>query len=330
MISSPAGPGPWPAPSARGPLKTTVVLPGSKSLTARALLLAAVAEGPTTLTGVLRSRDTELMKTALTSLGARFEQVGPETADLRARPAPLPLHAAAGPDGVGHVDVGLAGTVMRFIPPLAALADAPVVFDGDAAARVRPLGPLLDALTELGAEVVHLGEPGCLPVRVGPGDGALARQADPARPGRPHRVSVDASGSSQFLSALLLAAPLLPGGLAVTAVGRVPSLPHVAMTVAALRERGVDVVEPDPGAPEGRRTWTVRPGRPAGGEAAIEPDLSNAGPFLAAALVAGGRVHVPHIIPKRRCTLLTRYLSGTDNQLTVVNIGSKHLHCTIK
>ncbi len=291
MSTSPAGP--WPAPAARGPLEATVALPGSKSLTARALLLAAVAEGPTTLAGVLRSRDTDLMEAALTALGARFEQLDGEAARLRARPAPLPLRVEAGPDGVGHVDVGLAGTVMRFVPPLAALADAPVVFDGDEAARARPLGPLLEALAELGAEVACLGEPGRLPVRVGPGDGALMRPADPAHPGRPHRVSVDASGSSQFLSALLLAAPLLPGGLAVTAVGRVPSLPHVAMTVAALRERGVDVVEPDPGAPEGRRTWTVRPGRPAGGEVAIEPDLSNAGPFLAAALVAGGRVRVP-------------------------------------
>ena len=291
MSTSPAGP--WPAPAARGPLEATVALPGSKSLTARALLLAAVAEGPTTLAGVLRSRDTDLMEAALTALGARFEQLDGEAARLRARPAPLPLRVEAGPDGVGHVDVGLAGTVMRFVPPLAALADAPVVFDGDEAARARPLGPLLEALAELGAEVACLGEPGRLPVRVGPGDGALMRPADPAHPGRPHRVSVDASGSSQFLSALLLAAPLLPGGLAVTAVGRVPSLPHVAMTVAALRERGVDVVEPDPTAPEGRRTWTVRPGRPAGGEATIEPDLSNAGPFLAAALVAGGRVRVP-------------------------------------
>ena len=291
MSTSPAGP--WPAPAARGPLEATVALPGSKSLTARALLLAAVAEGPTTLTGVLRSRDTELMEAALTALGARFERLDGEATRLRVRPAPLPLHVEAGPDGVGRIDCGLAGTVMRFVPPLAALADAPVVFDGDEAARNRPLGPLLDALAGLGAEVACLGEPGRLPVRVGPGDGALTRPADPALPGRPHPVSVDASGSSQFLSALLLAAPLLPGGLAVTAVGRVPSLPHVAMTVAALRERGVDVVEPDPGAPEGRRTWTVRPGRPTGGEAAIEPDLSNAGPFLAAALVAGGRVRVP-------------------------------------
>ena len=296
MSTSPAGP--WPAPAARGPLEATVALPGSKSLTARALLLAAVAEGPTTLAGVLRSRDTDLMEAALTALGARFEQLDGEAARLRARPAPLPLRVEAGPDGVGHVDVGLAGTVMRFVPPLAALADAPVVFDGDEAARARPLGPLLEALAELGAEVACLGEPGRLPVRVGPGDGALMRPADPAHPGRPHRVSVDASGSSQFLSALLLAAPLLPGGLAVTAVGRVPSLPHVAMTVAALRERGIAVDEPEePVGPDavcgGGRTWTVRPGRPAGGRAGIEPDLSNAGVFLAAALVAGGRVSVP-------------------------------------
>ena len=324
-------PGPWSAPVPDGPLDAVVDLPGSKSLTARALLLAAVAEGPTTLTGVLRARDTELMLAALAALGARFEELGADPARLRVTPAPTPLHVEAGADGAGRVDVGLAGTVMRFVPPLAALADAPVLFDGDAAARARPLGPLLDALASLGAEVVHLGEPGRLPVRVGPGDGALRRPAGPAGPAQscgpavrptggtgsagrpdgparpcgparsdgparglsPHRVSVDASGSSQFLSALLLLGPLLPGGLAVTPTGRVPSLPHVAMTVAALRERGVDVVEPDPGAPEGRRTWTVRPGRPAGGEAAIEPDLSNAGPFLAAALVAGGRVRVP-------------------------------------
>ena len=310
-------PGPWSAPVPDGPLDAVVDLPGSKSLTARALLLAAVAEGPTTLTGVLRARDTELMLAALAALGARFEELGADPARLRVTPAPTPLHVEAGAGGAGRVDVGLAGTVMRFVPPLAALADAPVLFDGDAAARARPLGPLLDALASLGAEVVHLGEPGRLPVRVGPGAGALRRPAGPAGPTQscgparpcgpvvparpdgpargpsPHRVSVDASGSSQFLSALLLLGPLLPGGLAVTPAGRVPSLPHVAMTVAALRERGVDVVEPDPDAPEGRRTWAVRPGRPAGGEAAIEPDLSNAGPFLAAALVAGGRVRVP-------------------------------------
>ncbi|WP_147681117.1 3-phosphoshikimate 1-carboxyvinyltransferase [Actinomyces ruminicola] len=290
---------PWRAPTAAGPLDAVVELPGSKSLTARALVVAAVAQAPTTLRGALSSRDTELMRAALTTLGARFEELPDDAgsgadAVLRVTPAPRPFPARADADGVAHIDCGLAGTVMRFIPPLAALADAPVVFDGDAAARRRPLAPLLDALAALGAEVSYLGDPGFLPVRVGPGGGGPLCPADPARPEAPHRVSVDASGSSQFLSALLLAGCLLPGGLAVTPTGPVPSLPHVAMTVEFLRERGITVDEPDADAPAGARTWTVHPGAPRGGTLVIEPDLSNAGPFLAAALVAGGRVGVRH------------------------------------
>ena len=277
---------PWRAPVAAGALDAVVELPGSKSLSARALLLAAVADAPTTLTGLLRSRDTELMLAALTALGARFEDLNPSGTQLRVTPAPLPLHVQAAPDGVGRIDVGLAGTVMRFVPALAALADAPVVFDGDEAARRRPMAPLLDALAALGAEVTHLGEPGFLPVRIGPGDGALLRA-------RNARVAVDGSASSQFVSALLLLGALLPGGLELTPTGQVPSLTHVAMTVATLRERGIAVDEPSPGAGDGERTWRVRPGRPHGGQVTIEPDLSNAGPFLAAALVAGGEVRVP-------------------------------------
>ncbi len=282
---APAGPAdpprPWSAPVPGGPLDAVVDLPGSKSLTARALLLAAVAQGPMTLTGVLRARDTELMLAALTALGARFEEIGADPTRLRVVPAPLPLHVEAGDGGAGRVDVGLAGTVMRFVPPLAALADAPVLFDGALSRPAGPAGPRQPAA------------PAADPDRPRQADRPGGPAAAPDRGLPPHRVSVDASGSSQFLSALLLLGPLLPGGLAVTPTGRVPSLPHVAMTVAALRERGVDVVEPDPAALAGRRTWTVRPGRPAGGAAAIEPDLSNAGPFLAAALVAGGRVRVP-------------------------------------
>ena len=278
---------PWRAPVAAGALEAVVELPGSKSLSARALLLAALAGAPTTLTGLLRSRDTELMLAALSVLGARFEDLGASGTRLRVTPAPLPLHVQTGPDGVGRIDVGLAGTVMRFVPALAALADAPVVFDGDEAARRRPIAPLLDALAALGAEVTYLGEPGFLPVRIGPGDGALLRA-------RGARVAVDGSASSQFVSALLLLGALLPGGLELTPTGPVPSLTHVAMTVATLRERGIDVDEPAPGAGDGERTWRVHPGRPRGGQVTIEPDLSNAGPFLAAALVAGGRVSVPH------------------------------------
>ncbi|OLO47259.1 3-phosphoshikimate 1-carboxyvinyltransferase [Actinomyces oris] len=278
---------PWRAPVAVGALEAVVELPGSKSLSARALLLAALADAPTTLTGLLRSRDTELMLAALSVLGARFEDLDETGTRLRVTPAPLPLHVQTGPDGLGRIDVGLAGTVMRFVPALAALADAPVVFDGDEAARRRPMAPLLDALAALGAEVTHLGEPGFLPFRVGPGDGAFLR-AEGAR------VAVDGSASSQFVSALLLLGALLPGGLELTPTGPVPSLTHVAMTVATLRGRGIAVDEPFPGAGDGERTWRVHPGRPRGGQVDIEPDLSNAGPFLAAALVAGGRVGVPH------------------------------------
>ena len=278
---------PWRVPVVVGALEAVVELPGSKSLSARALLLAAVADTPTTLTGLLRSRDTELMLAALSVLGARFEDLNDSGTQLRVTPAPLPLRVQAGPDGVGRLDVGLAGTVMRFVPALAALADAPVVFDGDEAARRRPMAPLLDALAALGAEVAHLGEPGFLPVRIGPGGGALLRTQGA-------RVTVDGSASSQFVSALLLLGALLPGGLELTPTGPVPSLTHVAMTVATLRERGIAVDEPAPGGGDGERTWRVHPGRPRGGQVAIEPDLSNAGPFLAAALVVGGRVSVPH------------------------------------
>ncbi|MDU7427587.1 MAG: 3-phosphoshikimate 1-carboxyvinyltransferase [Actinomyces urogenitalis] len=312
---------PWPAPGAPGPLDAVVPLPGSKSLTARALLLAALASEPTILTGVLRSRDTDLMRTALEAFGTRFEPVDADATTLRVIPAPAPLRVrrpatapgqaagsvATSPSGdlpapVARIDCGLAGTVMRFVPPLAALADAPVLFDGDDGARLRPLSPLLDSLTQLGASLTYLGREGHLPVVVSPAPvrphpaatAPLGQGPAESSPEVPTTcVSVDASGSSQFLSALLLVGSLLPGGLSVTPTGAVPSLPHVAMTVASLRERGLAVVEPEPAAAEGERTWLVPAGRPAGGRVAIEPDLSNAGPFLAAALVAGGRVRVP-------------------------------------
>ena len=178
---------PWRAPVAAGALEAVVELPGSKSLSARALLLAALADAPTTLTGLLRSRDTELMLAALSVLGARFEDLDETGTHLRVTPAPLPLQVQAGPDGLGRIDVGLAGTVMRFVPALAALADAPVVFDGDEAARRRPMAPLLDALASLGAEVTHLGEPGFLPFRVGPGDGGQ-QQSPRAQRLRPRQL----------------------------------------------------------------------------------------------------------------------------------------------
>lgn len=263
----------WPAPTAPGPLDATVRIPGSKSQTARALHLAAVANGPSRLRGLLDSRDTRLFAAALEALGARVERL--EDGSTRVTPM-IP-----GASRAASIDCGLAGTVMRFLPPLAALSPASTRFDGDEAARVRPLSPLLDALVALGASIEFEGEPGFLPLTI----------HGPLRVPAGGTVEVDASASSQFLSALLLVAPLLDAPLVITAPGRLVSLPHVEMTREALRARGCDVEEIDEG--EAVRSWRFLPGAPRALDAAIEPDLSNAGPFLAAALVCGGSVRVP-------------------------------------
>lgn len=257
-------PAPWPAPTATGPLSWTQRVPGSKSMTNRALVLAALGDSPSVLRGALRSRDSDLMCDALRALGAdvRVDEARPDTIEV----APGPLRAA-------RVDCGLAGTVMRFLPPLAALAEGPVDFDGDAQARIRPMGPLLGALRDLGVEVAG----DALPFRV---TGRAAGDLGGA-------VTVDASGSSQFVSGLLLAAPRFGRGITVRHRGAaLPSLPHIEMTVDMLRRAGATVHA-------GHEEWRVEPGTLAGGEWEIEPDLSNATPFLAAALVSGGTVTIP-------------------------------------
>lgn len=283
MTSAAPSPGPslpWRAPVCPGPLHARVVVPGSKSQTARALVLAATAGSPGSVVGALDSRDTRLMAHALTDLGAGIT-VGPDASRLDVTPLTDVRPGAT-------VDCGLAGTVLRFVPALAATAAGTTSFMGDPAASGRPVAPLLDALTSLGARVTHEGAPGVLPFSV---SGPLTPPVGGARD-----VRVDASASSQFLSALLLAAPLMGGSVHVRATGPVVSLPHVAMTVEALRSVGVPVDEDAPapagdGAPTG---WTVGPGRPRGGEVVIEPDLTNAGVFLAAACVCGGTVSIAH------------------------------------
>ncbi len=254
----------WPAPHAPAPVDAVVRVPGSKSVTNRALVLAALADAPTRLRGPLRARDTTLMAAALRVLGAGVADDG---ADWVVTPAPLA--------GGGRVDVGLAGTVQRFVPPLAALAAGPVGFDGDPRARERPLAPLVDGLRQLGAAIDGDGLP--LTVR---GTGRL--------PGG--SAAIDASGSSQFVSGLLLAAPRYDQGVRLrhTGAGPVPSALQIGMTVHMLRSAGA-AVEP---APDGRE-WTVHPGPLGGGEVAVAPDLSSAAPFVAAALVTGGRIRVP-------------------------------------
>lgn len=256
----------WAAPLADGPLDALVEVPGSKSLTNRYLVLAALADGPSTLRGALASRDTELMCGGLAALGAG-ELTWTEPGTLRVGPI-------AGATGDTAVDCGLAGTVMRFLPPVAALADRAVAFDGDPQARVRPMGPVLGALRALGARVDD-GARGTLPFTV----------RGPVRGGA---VDVDASGSSQFVSGLLLSGARMPAGLTVRHTGTtLPSLPHIEMTVAVLREAGVDV---DDSVPD---LWRVAPGPVRARDVRVEPDLSNAAPFLCAALVAGGTVRVP-------------------------------------
>lgn len=255
----------WPAPLANGPVRGVVPLPGSKSLTNRLLVLAALADGPSRLRRVLRARDSELMAAALRALGVAVEDDG---ADWVVTPAPL--HGAA-------VDTGLAGTVMRFVPPLATLANGTVHFDGDPYARTRPMAVLLDALRQAGADIDDGGR-GALPFTVN-GHGVLAGG----------RVQLDASASSQFVSGLLLAGARYDKGIEVVHTGRsaVPSLPHVQMTLEALSRRGVEAASTGPAA------WQVLPGAIRARDEVVEPDLSNAAPFLAAALVTGGSVAVP-------------------------------------
>jgi 3-phosphoshikimate 1-carboxyvinyltransferase len=244
-----------------------IEVPGSKSTTNRALVIAALADGPSTLTAPLHARDTTLMVDALRAMGTGIAASGPGGSGWTVTPGAL--HGA-------DVNVGLAGTIMRFLPPLAALADGRVRFDGDAAARRRPMATMLDALAQLGVPVVDDGL-GLLPFVVY----GLGRV-------RGGIVRIDASSSSQFVSGLLLSGARFEEGIDVVHVGRkeVPSTPHLEMTIAMLREAGVDASAPEPG------RWTVAPGPIGAHHGVIEPDLSNAAPFLAAALVAGGHVTV--------------------------------------
>jgi 3-phosphoshikimate 1-carboxyvinyltransferase len=243
-------------------VEAVVSLPGSKSLTNRALVLAALADGPSVVRRALASRDTLLMAAALSGLGAEVDTSGP--------------HWAVEPgafDRDAFVDCGLAGTVMRFVPPIAGLSTGRVEFDGDPHMRNRPVGEVLSALRALG---VTVSEGDRLPFTV-TGTGSV----------RGGTVVIDASASSQFVSALLLAGARYDQGVEVRHVGGpVPSLPHIEMTVAMLREHGVEVDDAD------ADRWAVAPGPIRAADHVIEPDLSNAAPFLALAAVSGGSVTV--------------------------------------
>jgi 3-phosphoshikimate 1-carboxyvinyltransferase len=243
-----------------------VEVPGSKSLTNRWLVLAALADGPSTLRRPLRSRDSERMVDALRRLGAHVDDSSDDLWSV------VPARVLS---GRARIDAGQAGTVMRFVPPLAALADGPVQFDGHETARSRPVGPVLDALRSLGVRVDDDGR-GTMPFTVH-GRGRLEGG----------EVTIDASASSQFVSALLLAGARFTRGLTLRHDGPgVPSAAHLDMTLQVLGEVGVRASHPDP------RTWRVEPGPVRAFDRSVEPDLSSAAPFLALAAVTGGRVRV--------------------------------------
>jgi 3-phosphoshikimate 1-carboxyvinyltransferase len=254
----------WAAPRVRRPVRGRLELPGSKSLTNRALVVAALADGPTRIEAPLRARDTVLMAAALRALGADVRDDGADWIVM-----PGALHGT-------RIDTGLAGTIMRFLPPVAALGDGPVSFDGDPYARERPMATLIDGLRQAGVQVDDEGR-GRLPFTVygrGHVDGGS--------------VHIDASASSQFVSGLLLAGARYEKGIEVvhTGTGLVPSQPHIDMTLDVLAAAGVTGSSPEPG------VWRVEPGPISGGTRVIEPDLSNAAPFLAAAVATEGTVTV--------------------------------------
>ena len=286
----------WPAPFHPSPVTHTREVPGSKSMTNRTYILSALASGPSTITGALRSRDTDLMEAALQAMGTGIRRDGGT------------IHVTPGPLRSAEVDCGLAGTVMRFVPPVAAFAEGPVLFDGDAHARKRPMSTILEALRALGVNVA--GE--TLPFTVHGTGGAMGGPVD-----------IDASGSSQFVSGLLLSAPRFERGLCIRHTGdTLPSMPHIDMTVAMLADAGVHVEAAE-------TSWAVQPQEIKATHWAIEPDLSNAAPFLAAAAVTGGEVRIPHW-PERTTQPGAAILSILEGMGCTVRLEADGAHHTLR
>jgi 3-phosphoshikimate 1-carboxyvinyltransferase len=270
----------WPAPRAEGGLAARLAVPGSKSLTNRELILAAIADGPSTIHAPLHSDDSVRMVAALTGLGVQIESVDGDSLfgpDLLVTPPSGSGSVGAASSGLrgATIDCGQAGTVMRFIAGIAGLADGDVTLTAHESALHRPMGAMITALRDVGVDVDDEGR-WALPF--------LVRGRGHIRGGE---VVIDASASSQFVSGMLLAAPRFDTGLHLIHSGsRLPSLPHIDMTIECLAHRGVHVERPSP------REWIVPPHPPRAKNVTIEPDLSNAAPFLAAAMVTGGTVTV--------------------------------------
>lgn len=251
-----------------GPLDATVSLPGSKSLTNRALVCAALADGTSVLAGALRADDTEAMLDGLAALGVVV------TPDWAADTVSVVGCAGRPPGDVALVDARLSGTTSRFLLPVAALGTGLRRVDGANRLRDRPMGPAMDALRALGAELHEVGAPGHLPVEVV--GGTLAGG----------EVAISGDVSSQFLSGLLLAGPAMRTGLTVRVTTELVSRPYVDMTVAVMTAFGAEVERPDD------RTWVVAPQAYRATSYVVEPDASAASYAFAAAAIVGGRVTV--------------------------------------
>lgn len=261
----------WPAPF-RGsqPIAAKIQIPGSKSVTNRALILAALAKTPSTLRKPLHSRDSALMIAGLKALGTGIEEL--KKGDLIITPGKF--------FGPASVDVGNAGTVMRFLPPIASLTNGLVHFDGDPRSHERPLGPVISALEDLGVTIEH-GSRYALPLTIN-GSGRL----------QGGNLEIDATSSSQFISALMMVAPATEKGITITHVGQsLPSMPHIEMTIHMLRQFGAKVTALDHASTR-KHQWRIEPGELHGLDLVIEPDLSNAAPFMAAAMISGGEVRI--------------------------------------
>ena len=263
----------WSAPFRGGltsvgePVNAKITIPGSKSATNRALILAAIAKTQSRLRKPLSSRDADLMVKGLQSLGCKIDEIKTEQGfDYQITP-----HKLSGPT---QIDVGNAGTVMRFLPPIASLATGLVHFDGDARSHERPLEPVIKALEQLGASIEHRNKYR-LPLTIN-GSGEI----------KGGEVEVDASASSQFISALMLLGPATKNGLTINNIGKtLPSMPHIEMTIQMLRQFGATVEVNE-------NSWKVISGDLLGQDLTIEPDLSNAAPFMAAAMICGGSVEI--------------------------------------
>jgi 3-phosphoshikimate 1-carboxyvinyltransferase len=263
----------WSAPFRGGltsvgePVNAKITIPGSKSATNRALILAAIAKTQSRLRKPLSSRDADLMVKGLQSLGCKIDEIKTEQGfDYQITP-----HKLSGPT---QIDVGNAGTVMRFLPPIASLATGLVHFDGDARSHERPLEPVIKALEQLGVSIEHRNKYR-LPLTIN-GSGEI----------KGGEVEVDASASSQFISALMLLGPATKNGLTIKNIGKtLPSMPHIEMTIQMLRQFGATVEVNE-------NSWKVISGDLLGQDLTIEPDLSNAAPFMAAAMICGGSVEI--------------------------------------